>query len=227
MGTPCEAYKEEGAKVWHYEQSTYGSTKIITGDLNFIPFRYQGQYEDVETGLYYNRFRYYSPEEESYISQDPIGLHGGILNLYSYVHDTNAWADPFGLVHEATPGYHVYGLYENGSDKPYYVGMTNDMDRRATEHRESGRLDRTGNNTEMRPIARDVTYGEARGIEQANIDHHETTKGMKRGEKISKTNRGNKINSYNKESKTRIPVRQEYFENARKNEEKKLKGAHH
>jgi hypothetical protein len=25
------------------------------------PFRYQGQYEDAETGLYYNRFRYYSP----------------------------------------------------------------------------------------------------------------------------------------------------------------------
>jgi len=96
MGTPCEAYKEEGAKVWHYEQSTYGGTEVITGDINFIPFRYQGQYEDAETGLYYNRFRYYSPEEECYISQDPIGLLGGMA-LYNYVHDANNFVDVFGL----------------------------------------------------------------------------------------------------------------------------------
>ncbi|WP_454986631.1 RHS repeat-associated core domain-containing protein [Capnocytophaga bilenii] len=57
----------------------------------FIPFRYQGQYEDIETGLYYNRFRYYSPESGTYISQDPIGLLGGKA-LYGYVHDSNGWA---------------------------------------------------------------------------------------------------------------------------------------
>ena len=32
-----------------------------------------------------------------YVSQDPIGLGGGILNLYGYVDDTNAWIDVFGL----------------------------------------------------------------------------------------------------------------------------------
>ncbi|MWP50488.1 RHS repeat-associated core domain-containing protein, partial [Gilliamella sp. Lep-s21] len=32
--------------------------------------------EDVETGLYYNRFRYYNPETGLYISQDPIKLAG-------------------------------------------------------------------------------------------------------------------------------------------------------
>ncbi|GAA4027321.1 hypothetical protein GCM10022409_09090 [Hymenobacter glaciei] len=31
------------------------------------PFRYQGQYEDTETGLYYNRFRYYDPKMGMYI----------------------------------------------------------------------------------------------------------------------------------------------------------------
>ncbi|TDH23956.1 RHS repeat-associated core domain-containing protein [Segetibacter sp. 3557_3] len=40
-------------------------------------FRDQGQYEDQETGLYYNRFRYYSPDEGIYLSQDPIRLAGG------------------------------------------------------------------------------------------------------------------------------------------------------
>ncbi|WP_262885492.1 RHS repeat-associated core domain-containing protein [Tenacibaculum maritimum] len=64
---------------------------------NNTPFRYQGQYEDVETGLYYNRFRYYSPDSGTYISKDPIGLLGNNPNLYAYVHDVNSWVDPFGL----------------------------------------------------------------------------------------------------------------------------------
>ncbi len=60
-------------------------------------FRYQGQYEDCETGLYYNQFRYYSPETGSYISQDPIGLAGNNPTLYGYVFDSNTEIDPFGL----------------------------------------------------------------------------------------------------------------------------------
>ena len=64
--------------------------------MNDCPFRYQGQYEDSETELYYNRFRYYSPDEGMYISQDPIRLLGG-NNLYGYVSDTNYWVDTFGL----------------------------------------------------------------------------------------------------------------------------------
>ena len=48
-------------------------------------------------GLAYNRFRYYSPETGAYISQDPIRLEAGLTNLYAYVHDVNAWIDPWGL----------------------------------------------------------------------------------------------------------------------------------
>lgn len=62
------------------------------------PFRYQGQYEDEETGLYYNRFRYYEPELGSYISQDPIGLAGNNPTLYGYVTDVNSWIDILGLI---------------------------------------------------------------------------------------------------------------------------------
>lgn len=63
-----------------------------------IPFLFQGQYYDHETELAYNRFRYYSPETGAYISQDPIRLEAGLTNLYAYVHDVNAWVDPWGLV---------------------------------------------------------------------------------------------------------------------------------
>ena len=65
--------------------------------MNDCPFRYQGQYEDEETGLYYNRFRYYDPSTGAYISQDPIGLAGGNPTLYGYVSDTNSWVDTLGL----------------------------------------------------------------------------------------------------------------------------------
>ncbi|WP_309550826.1 GIY-YIG nuclease family protein [Erwinia sorbitola] len=34
----------------------------------------------------------------------------------------------------------MYGLYDPGADKPHYVGITNDLDRRAGEHFKSGRL---------------------------------------------------------------------------------------
>jgi len=107
LGTPVEAYDEEGKKVWEREldiygrvkdrlKDKYGKTIDLVGEDCFIPFRYQGQYEDVETGLYYNRFRYYDPETGQYTQQDPIRLAGG-MNLYAYVHNPNIWIDPFGL----------------------------------------------------------------------------------------------------------------------------------
>ena len=37
---------------------------------------FHGQYADVETGLYYNLFLYYSPELGNYISQAPIRIAG-------------------------------------------------------------------------------------------------------------------------------------------------------
>jgi RHS repeat-associated protein len=97
MGTPEAMYREDGEAVWTCELNSYGKVRNFQGGSKTdCPFRYQGQYEDAETGLYYNRFRYYSPEEGVYISQDPIGMNGGI-NLYSYVNDTNSWVDWFGL----------------------------------------------------------------------------------------------------------------------------------
>lgn len=97
MGTPEVMYDDEGSSIWSCSLNSYGKVRNFKGDKKGdCPFRYQGQYEDAETGLYYNRFRYYSPDEGMYISQDPIGLMGG-HELYSYVDDTNFWIDQFGL----------------------------------------------------------------------------------------------------------------------------------
>jgi RHS repeat-associated protein len=58
--------------------------------------RFQNQWEDKESGLYYNLNRYYDPESGQYLSQDPIGLAGG-LRTHGYVHDPMQWVDPWGL----------------------------------------------------------------------------------------------------------------------------------
>lgn len=79
------------------ELDIYGRVRMEEAETNFVPFLFQGQYNDHETGLAYNRFRYYAPEWGMYISQDPIRLEAGLTNLYAYVHDTNGWIDPLGL----------------------------------------------------------------------------------------------------------------------------------
>ncbi len=58
--------------------------------------RFQGQYYDEESGLHYNRHRYYDPECGRFINQDPIGLLGGDNN-YLYVPNPVTWVDPLGL----------------------------------------------------------------------------------------------------------------------------------
>lgn len=55
-----------------------------------------GQFLDEETGLAYNRYRYYDPEVGRYISADPVGLLGG-GNLFAYPTDPTTWVDPLGL----------------------------------------------------------------------------------------------------------------------------------
>ncbi|MEQ9944429.1 RHS repeat-associated core domain-containing protein [Pectobacterium aroidearum] len=49
-----------------------------------------------ESGLCYNRFRYYDPAGGCYVSPDPIGVLGSDNN-YGYIPNPNTWVDPFGL----------------------------------------------------------------------------------------------------------------------------------
>ncbi len=110
LGTPVEAYNSEGKLVWSCELDIYGRVKDFTEikniggyaceeefSVDFIPHRYQGQMHDIDTGLYYNRYRYFDPETGQYTQQDPIGLAGGNPTLYGYVNDPNILIDPFGL----------------------------------------------------------------------------------------------------------------------------------
>jgi RHS repeat-associated protein len=95
LGVPTTLVDEAGEIAWQAQLDIFGQANKGAARTS-CAWRFPGQYADEETGLFYNRFRYYDPDAGIYISQDPIGLFGG-LNLYGYVPDPLSWIDPFGL----------------------------------------------------------------------------------------------------------------------------------
>lgn len=97
LGTPQELTNAQGDLVWSVTYRAYGN--VVRALVNEIdnPIRFQGQYHDPETGLHYNRHRYYNPNTGRFLTPDPIGLAGG-LNNYQYVPNPTGWVDPLGLV---------------------------------------------------------------------------------------------------------------------------------
>ena len=107
LGTPQELSDEKGDIVWlSYDRAWGGSFDTIYKQQfidNFAlkenelqPIKFQGQSLDVETGLHYNRFRYYDSDVGMFISRDPIELLGG-LNVFAYAPNPIGWIDPWGL----------------------------------------------------------------------------------------------------------------------------------
>ena len=108
-GTARELCSEEGDVHWRGEQALWGEYREAktpmalrrwlgdaANDEVSCDLRYPGQLYDAESGLYYNRHRYYDPELGQYISPDPIGMLGG-LRPQGYVHNPVEWVDPLGL----------------------------------------------------------------------------------------------------------------------------------
>ncbi|WP_318390916.1 RHS repeat-associated core domain-containing protein, partial [Enterobacter sp.] len=92
-----ELATEDGTLVWRGQQQLWGREESRNKeDAPSCRLRFPGQYEDAESGLYYNRFRYYDCATGQYICADPIGLAGG-LNLYAYTPNPISWIDPLGL----------------------------------------------------------------------------------------------------------------------------------
>lgn len=96
LGTPQEITSDEGEVVWSARYKAYGNVAQKDVELVENNLRFQGQYYDEETGLHYNRHRYYDPTYGRFINQDPIGLAGGDNN-YQYASNPVSWIDPLGL----------------------------------------------------------------------------------------------------------------------------------
>nr|WP_269318612.1 MULTISPECIES: RHS repeat-associated core domain-containing protein [unclassified Halomonas] len=97
LGTPMQLVTPNGQPRWLAEPDDWAAVKNQRAVRNVTqPIRFQGQWHDEESGLYYNSHRYYDPQQGRYISQDPIGLNGG-TNLYGYVTNPISMVDPLGL----------------------------------------------------------------------------------------------------------------------------------
>ncbi len=123
LGTPREITDTHGHLVWTANYAAWGKAitsnpprRILTRQGNTVAevieeqaeplecnLRFQGQHADAESGLHYNRFRYYEPEVGRFINQDPIGLLGG-SNDFQYARNSTGFVDPYGLTSSPRAG---------------------------------------------------------------------------------------------------------------------------
>ncbi|MER6032085.1 DUF6531 domain-containing protein [Streptomyces sp. NPDC001851] len=99
VGTPMELVSTSGDVAWQWRTSLWGTRMpgSAAGDSSLdCPLRFPGQYSDAETGLNYNRFRYYDPDTARYTAPDPLGLKPA-PHHYGYVENPWAASDPHGL----------------------------------------------------------------------------------------------------------------------------------
>src|SRR5262249_32269743 len=82
--------------VWQARFDPYGKAHLDPENQIELPFRFPGHWADDQTGLHYNRYRYYSPELGRYLQSDPLGIAGG-LNLYAYTPRPLTQVDVLGL----------------------------------------------------------------------------------------------------------------------------------
>jgi RHS repeat-associated protein len=86
-----------GTLQTQYIYEPFGYT-TQTGSASTNSYKYTGR-EDDGSGLDYYRARYYHPRLQRFISEDPIGLAGGDVNLYSYVENSPLqFSDRIGLI---------------------------------------------------------------------------------------------------------------------------------
>ncbi|MCV7974267.1 DUF4329 domain-containing protein [Escherichia coli] len=97
-GLPLALISEDGNTAWSAEYDEWGNQLNEENPHHvYQPYRLPGQQHDEESGLYYNRHRYYDPLQGRYITQDPMGLKGG-WNLYQYPLNPLQQIDPMGLL---------------------------------------------------------------------------------------------------------------------------------
>ena len=120
--TPEHLIDARGNVLGALERGAFGRTRARAGTTRSTGQRFRGQYEDPETGLHYNHYRYYDPEIGRYISQDPAG---GLPdpNVYRYAVNPIGDSDPDGLTHFAKGTW-----YPNDGSKPVKLGKDGVLD---------------------------------------------------------------------------------------------------
>ena len=122
-GLPVAGINVSTGGVTYYHHDALGSTVSVTqagtsgpaeiytysdfgvpGSGNWAIYRFAGYRYDPETGLYYLKARYYSPQLGRFLQSDPVGFVGG-SNLYVYAKNNPInRIDPFGTSDNPTNG---------------------------------------------------------------------------------------------------------------------------
>jgi len=94
LGSVIALTDENGVVKMTYAYDSFGNV-TVSGEASDNPFQYTGREND-GTGSYYYRARYYRPELQRFISEDPIGAS---INYYVYsVNNPMNFIDPLGLI---------------------------------------------------------------------------------------------------------------------------------
>ena len=141
LGTPIALTDDQHEIVWAARLDPWGNVQEEFNPSGMDQdIRLPGQHHDRETGLYYNRYRYYDPGIGSYINQDPIGLAGG-ANSFGYANSSPLhWTDPLGLFtyHGNWCGPSWTGgreeTYKPNSDPNYYKPPIDMVDKACMNH---------------------------------------------------------------------------------------------
>jgi RHS repeat-associated protein len=95
LGSTMALTNPAGSSATTYTYDPFGRTAIDGVAIN--PVQYTGREND-GAGLYYYRARFYQPALGRFLSQDPIGLRTGDVNLFSYTDNSPvSFKDPLGL----------------------------------------------------------------------------------------------------------------------------------
>lgn len=97
---PEELVDAQGNVLARFDRTAFGVTQSEANAKAWTSVRFEGQFEDVETGLCYNRYRYYDPDTGRYLNHDPVNTRSG-SNLYRYCPNPIAYCDPHGLEQHA------------------------------------------------------------------------------------------------------------------------------
>lgn len=101
LGSVRGLVKRDGSWQMSHRFGPYGavvSRDSVSGFTLKLRYGWTGREYDTETGWYFHRARYYSPELRRFVQEDPIGDNGGV-NHYGYVGGRVMQAvDPDGLV---------------------------------------------------------------------------------------------------------------------------------
>lgn len=118
IGSIAAITNASGEVVERYRYNAYGETTILAanGIDTFATsqtgnsYAYTGRRLDIETGFYYYRARYYSPQTGRFIQRDPLGYADG-MGVYAYVGNNPInFVDPDGKLAHIAFGAIVGGI---------------------------------------------------------------------------------------------------------------------